>query len=292
MRGGRADLSVAVQFPLSGCRGAGRAVYSAAEGGAGRAPPKGAAMRRGGDSGGGTARRALRLLPLLLIGAALVLAWRLGVTEELTPAALAGRRLELEAFVAARPATAIALYLLVYVAVVAVSLPGASVLTLAGGFMFGWLLGGALTVLAATLGASLVFLAARTALGDFVVARAGARLARLASGFRDNAFLYLLSLRLAPVFPFWLVNLAPALFGMRLGSFALATFLGILPATFAYAYLGAGLGGAVGGEEPLLSRQVLLGFAALAVVALLPLAVRRLWPGRPGAAVAEPPAAP
>lgn len=250
-------------------------------------------MKQDDDSGtGGPSRGRLRFVPLGLVAAALALAWLLGLAGELSPAALAARRLELEAFVAARPGAAIAAYLFVYVAVVTVSLPGASVLTLAGGFMFGWLLGGALTAVAATFGACLVFLAARTAVGDLVAARAGPRLARLARGFREDAFLYLLSLRLAPVFPFWLVNLAPALFDMRLGPYALATFVGILPATFAYAYLGEGLAEAIGGEAPLLSRQILLGFGALALVALLPMALRRLRRGRAGGAVAEPPAAP
>ena len=111
-------------------------------------------------------------------------------------------------------------YGLLYIAAVALSFPGASLLTIAGGFLFGWLIGGMITVVSATLGASLVFLAARSAFGGFLRERAGGFADRFSAGFREDGFNYLLFLRLVPLFPFWLVNVMPALFNLRLGPYA------------------------------------------------------------------------
>jgi uncharacterized membrane protein YdjX (TVP38/TMEM64 family) len=224
-----------------------------------------------------------RWAPLVVVLAALALGYAFGLHETLSPESLARNRGRLEAFVAGNTIAAAAVYVGVYIVAVALSFPGASVLTIAGGMMFGWLLGGALTAVAATTGACLIFLVARTSLGDSLQRRAGGRLAKLRDGFRENAFSALLFLRLAPVFPFWLVNLAPALFGMRLGPYALATFLGILPGTFAYSYFGEGLGTAIDGEGPIVSTELLVGFGALALAALLPVLLK-MWRARPHAA--------
>jgi uncharacterized membrane protein YdjX (TVP38/TMEM64 family) len=112
-------------------------------------------------------------------------------------------------------------------------LPGAAVLTLAGRFLFGWFWGGLASMIAATIGAVLVFLIARTALGEPLAARAGPWLAKLRQGFQEGAFNYLLFLRLVPIFPFWLVNLAPALLGVSFWTYTLATIIGIIPGSFA-----------------------------------------------------------
>src|SRR5262249_27008746 len=136
---------------------------------------------------------------------------------------------------------ALAIYLCAYAGVVTLSLPGATILTLAGGCMFGASLATGVTVIAATIGATLLFLAARTAFADLLRQRAGPWLTRLRDGFQENAFSYLLFLRLVPAFPFFVVNLVPAFFGMRLQSFVLATFIGIIPGTLVYASVGAGL---------------------------------------------------
>ncbi len=125
-------------------------------------------------------------------------------------------------------------FVALYAAVVALSLPGGAVLTMAGGFLFGWLLGGLASIVGATIGASIVFLIARSALGEFLAARAGPWLSRFRQGFQDDAFSYLLFLRLVPIFPFWLVNLAPALLGVGFVTYVATTFLGIIPGTFAY----------------------------------------------------------
>lgn len=182
-----------------------------------------------------------RLLPLAAIAAALALAFVFRAHEYFSFDLLRARRAELDAFVAGHFIVAIALYMLIYTAAVAISLPGALFLSLTGGFLFGTWAGGGATWISATLGATVVFLAARSALGDSLRKRAGPWLQRLESGFRANAFNYLLALRLFPGAPFFIVNLAPAFLGVTLRDFFFATLLGIIPGTFVYASVGAGL---------------------------------------------------
>ena len=189
---------------------------------------------------------------------------------------LARHREALAAHVARHAALAAATFVVIYVAVVALSLPGATVMTLAGGFLFGAASGTALTVAAATTGATLVFLFARRIFGADALDRLGPRAARLAAGIRREAASYLLVLRLVPLFPFVLVNLVPAFAGVRLPVFVLTTLFGILPGSAVYSLAGAGLGDVLeaGGAVELgsvLSPQVLgalLGLAALSLAAI------------------------
>ena len=189
---------------------------------------------------------------------------------------LARHREALAAHVARHAALAAAAFVVIYVAVVAFSLPGATVMTLAGGFLFGAASGTALTVAAATTGATLVFLFARRIFGADALDRLGPRAARLAAGIRREAASYLLVLRLVPLFPFVLVNLVPAFAGVRLPVFVLTTLFGILPGSAVYSLAGAGLGDVLeaGGAVELgsvLSPQVLgalLGLAALSLAAI------------------------
>lgn len=221
-----------------------------------------------------------RLLPLGLVGLALVLVLATGAHEALSFESLRRHRGALLELTAARPILAALLYLLVYALAVALSVPGALVLTLAGGFLFGTIVATGLVVVGATLGAVLLFLVARTALGGALRARAGPWLAKMAHGFNRDAFSYLLVLRLVPIFPFWLVNLVPALLGVRLSTFVLATAIGIAPGSLVYASVGAGLGAVFdrGGEPDLgliLEPRVLLPLLGLAALALVPVAWRR-----------------
>ncbi len=225
--------------------------------------------------------RLRRLLPLALLLAALALVFATGAHELASLESLRRHRAMLVAFVTERPIASALLYVLLYTAATALSIPGALALTLAGGFLFGTLLATLLVVIGATAGAVLLFLIARSALGEPLRARAGPWLAGMAEGFRANAFSYLLALRLVPVFPFWLVNLVPALLGVPLRTFALATALGIVPGSLVYASMGAGLGHVLErGEEPdlglILEPAVLLPLLGLALLALLPVAWRRL----------------
>lgn len=218
---------------------------------------------------------AKRLLPLLLLLAVLGGGYALGLQHWLSWPVLAARQAELHQAVMVRPFAAAGLYVLIYAAAVAVSFPGAVVLTIAGGLLFGVAQGTALAVCGATLGAVTFFLAARTALRPLLARRAGKLLERLRPGMENNGFSYVLALRLVPVVPFWLINIAAALGGVRLSAFTLATLLGIVPAGAVYASVGAGIGDvlAAGGRPDLsviLSPPVLLPLLGLAALAVLP----------------------
>jgi uncharacterized membrane protein YdjX (TVP38/TMEM64 family) len=183
-----------------------------------------------------------RLLPvaILLLGLALFLL--LGLERHFSFETLSRHHAELTAWVSAHHVVAELAFVVGYAVAVAFSLPIAMLLTPLGGFLFGTWAGAFLSVIAATLGSVAVFMAARTAFYDLFHARAGAALARLEDGFRRDSFSYLLFLRLVPVFPFWLVNIVPALLGMRLDRFILATAIGIVPAACVYAGVGSGFG--------------------------------------------------
>jgi uncharacterized membrane protein YdjX (TVP38/TMEM64 family) len=251
-------------------------------------------------------RPLVRFVPLAILAGATVVVFATGTHRYFKLESLNAHRDALQAFVAAQEAKALILYVVVYVAAVALSVPGAVFLTVFGGFLFGGLMAGMATLVAATLGAVIVFMIASTSLGDVLARRAGPRLERIVCGFRQDAFAYLLFLRLVPVFPFWLVNLAPALVGVPLRTFALATLVGIVPGTFAFAFAGEGLDSvlaahkaaqeaclAAGGVDcytkisprALVTPKLLIALAALGVVALIPVVVRR-WYGRPADRVA------
>ncbi|HSG94122.1 MAG TPA: TVP38/TMEM64 family protein [Afifellaceae bacterium] len=224
-----------------------------------------------------------RWLPIGVIAAALATAYALGLHDYISVQALSDNREALQGFVAKNILLAALTYMAVYILAVALSFPGASFLTIASGFSFGWLLGGALTAVAATIGASIIFLAARTAFGDLLQRKAGDRIRKLQEGFQEDSFSYLLFLRLAPIFPFWIINLAPALFGMRLGPYVLATFIGILPGTFAYAYFGQGISSAIDMEGSVVAPELLIGLGALGLASLLPVVLKRIRRARRGA---------
>lgn len=176
-------------------------------------------------------------------------------------------------------AAALALAFLVYAGCVALSLPGALVLSLSTGFIFGRWIGTALVLAAATTGATIVFLAARYLFADAARRRLGPTGERIANGFTENAFAYLLFLRLVPLFPFFLVNLAPAFTAIPLRTYVLATLIGIAPATFVYVNLGQALG-RIESLQGLVSRETLLALGLLGVLALAPLGWKRLRAAR------------
>lgn len=226
-----------------------------------------------------------RFAPLALIAAGLALGYALGWHHYLSLGYVAESREALKDLVGRNYILSLAGFCVVYVLAVALAFPAASVLTIFAGFLFGWMVGGMTVAIAATTGASILFLAARSAFGGFLRQRVSGTAKRFAKGFREDAFSYLLVLRLAPVFPFVIVNIAPALFDVKLRSFIMATLIGILPGTFAYAYLGQGVDSVLvaaqkSGREASLSDLVTwdisLAFIALAIVATIPLVVRKL----------------
>ncbi|MFP4002710.1 MAG: TVP38/TMEM64 family protein [Alphaproteobacteria bacterium] len=177
----------------------------------------------------------------MVIVTAMAIVFAQGWHQLLSPRSVAESRESLQGYVQAHMAEALGLYMLTYAVVVALSLPVAAILTILGGFLFGPLLGGGAVVFAATAGAIAVFLAAKTALGDLLAERSGRVIKRMRQGFQENALSYMFFLRLVPAFPLWLVNIAPALLGVRLRTYVIGTFFGIIPGTFAYAYVGGGL---------------------------------------------------
>jgi uncharacterized membrane protein YdjX (TVP38/TMEM64 family) len=216
-----------------------------------------------------------RLIPaaILLLGLALFLL--LGLERYFSFEMLSRHHAALALWVAEHVVLAALLYVMAYALVVAFSLPIAILVTPVGGFLFGLAMGALLSVIAATLGSIAVFLAARTAFHDLFHARAGAALARLEDGFRRDSFNYLLFLRLVPLFPFWLVNIVPALLGMKLGPYTLATVIGIIPGAIVYSSVGASLGMVIDrGEAPdlgiIFEWRILLPLLGLALLALVP----------------------
>jgi uncharacterized membrane protein YdjX (TVP38/TMEM64 family) len=192
---------------------------------------------------------------------------------------------------------AVVIYVAVYICCAALCLPGAPILTAMGGLMFGWLIGGLATVIGATIGATLLFLIARTAVGGMLSEKAAPWLTRLREGFARDALSYLLFLRLVPAFPFWFVNVAPAVLGVPLKTYVIGTFLGIIPATFAFASAGAGLDSVIMAAKSeyavcvaqngagacrlmihlssLVTKELILALLLLGVVALIPVALRK-----------------
>ena len=194
--------------------------------------------------------------------------------------ALSENRDELKAFVARHPILAPALFMLIYAGVVAFSLPGGAVMTIAGGFLFGAVMASVLVVLSATVGATIVFLAAKSSLGEMLKRRAGPWLGRMERGFQENALSYLLVLRLIPLFPFFVVNLVPAFLGVSLGTYFFGTLIGIIPGSVVYATVGAGLDSVFQSDgvfqiSDVMTPEVLAGLVGLAVLSLLPVAYKR-----------------
>jgi uncharacterized membrane protein YdjX (TVP38/TMEM64 family) len=226
-----------------------------------------------------SARRLLPLCLLVMAGLAFV---AIGGGRYLSFAALAEHRDWLYGLVQRWGFAAGLVYIAVYSGLVALSVPGAAVLTIAGGFLFGPWIGTLCAVVGATLGATGIFLATRAGLGG-LAQRAGPLVGKLEAGFRADAFNYLLVLRLVFIVPFWLVNLVPALVGVRLSTFVLATFLGIIPGTFVYASFGNGLGNVVGepGLGVLLRPSVLGPIIGLVILSLIPVGYKRWRTKRP-----------
>lgn len=239
------------------------------------------------EPSGSDARFTLgRLWPLAVLGAGLAAFFIFDLNSYLNFAALRENRVFLQEWAAANRSLALLIYAAIYVAVVAFSLPGGAVMTIAGGFLFGIVAGGTLTVIAATLGASLLFVAAKSALGDVLRAKAGPAIRRMEAGFRENELSYMFVLRLVPLFPFFVVNLAPAFLGVSLRNYVIATFFGIIPGTFVFASIGNGVGAVfdAGGEPDLsliLAPEILGPILGLAALALIPVFYKRFSGSKP-----------
>ena len=226
-------------------------------------------------------RRWLALAALVLAGA---VAYALGLDRYLTFHSLAEHREWLIAEVGSLGIGGPLAFIAIYALVAGLSIPGAAVMTLAGGFLFGTVLGTLYNLLGATIGATVIFLIARSAFGGILERKAGPFLKKVEADFRRDAVSYLLVLRLVPLFPFWLVNLVPAFFGMRLWTYVVCSFFGMLPGALVYTSVGAGLGMILDrGETPdlgiIYDPRILLPLLGLALLALAPVLYKR-WKRR------------
>ena len=228
----------------------------------------------------------LRWLPIAGIALAAVLGFAF-LREHLTFAALAENREALIAYRDANYVLTVALFMGVYVAAVAFSLPGAAILTLTGGFLFGLFPGVLFIVVAATVGATLLFLAAKTGFGDRLAAKMDASqgaVKALKDGIREDETSYLFVMRLVPAVPFFVANIIPALVGVSLTKYVVTTFLGILPGSAVYTWVGAGLGEVFArGETPdlgiIFEPRIIGPILGLAALAVLPILVKKLRKG-------------
>lgn len=219
-------------------------------------------------------RRWIQVLLLAIFAGGLVAFYAVGGGDWLSLDAVKLRRNELLAYAEQHYATVLLIGMLVYVASTALSVPGAIILSLTAGFLFGRWVGAAAIIVSATLGATLVFLAARYLFAAAAQRRAGGAAKKLIAGFSENAFNYLLFLRLVPLFPFWLVNLVPAFTPIKTRTYIIATALGILPGSFVFAHLGQSLG-RIESVQQLVSWEIGSAFVLLGVFALIPVLVKK-----------------
>nr|WP_246408302.1 VTT domain-containing protein [Parvularcula dongshanensis] len=196
--------------------------------------------------------------------------------------ALQDHQTELEGFIGDFYLRSVVLFVLAYTLLVAISFPGASFLTIASGFLFGLWVGTGVVVVGATAGAVLLYLAARTVFGDSLRRRAGGFVAKMRDGFAENELSYMFILRLVPLFPFWAVNIAGGVAGVRLRNYTLGTLLGIIPGSFVYVSIGNGIAAGVADAGDLslgallTQPEIVLPLIGLIALALVPVAYRSL----------------
>lgn len=225
-------------------------------------------------------RHLLRLSLLLPIIIAIILVFYFNLNDYLSFSAIKTHKDWLLFWIQAHYWLAVGTFILVYIIAVALSIPGAVFLTLTGGFLFGALLGTIYVVISATIGATFIFWLVQFSIGQWLAEKNSNWVGKLQKGFQQNAFQYLLFLRLVPLFPFPIVNIVPGILNVRPIIFIIATFIGIIPGTFVYAWLGHGLGNAfTTGKAPnmsiIFSPQVFWPLIALATLALVPILYKR-----------------
>ena len=238
-----------------------------------------------------------RWLPLVVVVVLSVTVVAIGWNRKISFETMVRHNDAIHAFILAHKIASIAICVAIYVVTIALSLPGGLVLTLSSGFLFGGVIGGAIAVIGATGGAVILFTIAKSAFGEHLTRWAGPLAEKLAAEFRADGFHYLLFLRLVPVFPFVLINLVAAVVGLRLRTFVAATAIGIIPGTFTFAFLGAGLDSVIRAQGAIynaclasgrtdckldfdlkaaVTPELLGALAALGVLALIPVVVKRI----------------
>tara|TARA_R110002096_G_scaffold14582_2_gene50647 strand:+ start:56727 stop:57467 length:741 start_codon:yes stop_codon:yes gene_type:complete len=230
-----------------------------------------------------------RMLPLIVIISVAIIG-AMTLKDYLTFDALARNRETLLAWRDGNYLLAVLAFIALYIVIVAFSLPGATVMTLTGGFLFATFPGALFNVTGATIGAILIFLAAKSSLGDVLYAKIQTDdgkesiLEKMEAELRENEISYLLIIRLVPAIPFFISNLAPAFLGVKLRIYALTTFFGIMPGAVVYTSIGAGLGAVFerGGTPDLgiiFEPRILGPIIGLAVLAAVPIVIKKFTKG-------------
>jgi len=242
-------------------------------------------------------RRLRRFAPLAVVVVGMLAVFATGAHRHVSLETLVRHRMAIDTFIEAHAIASIAAFMGLYIAVVALSIPGAVIMTVSSGILFGTLLGASIAAVSATIGATIIFMVAKSACGGNLVGRAGPLAAKLVDGFRANAFSFLLSLRLIPAIPFFVVNLVAALAGVKLSAFVAATAIGVIPATLAFSFFGSGLDSVIAAHEAvyraclaagrtdctiefnlgmIVTPQLLASLCALGLLALAPVVFKRL----------------
>ncbi len=224
---------------------------------------------------------AKKIIPLVILAVLVWAFFHFDGDTYLMVETLSDNRHALMGFVHERMVLSVVLFLAAYTLATATAVPGAAVLTIAGGFLFGIAFGTLWVLIGATAGATILFLMARTIFADALRAKAGPFLQKMEAGFKENAFSYLLSLRLVPLFPFFLINIVPAFLGVTIRQYVLATALGILPGVFVYASIGAGLGSVFDmmmefSLKNAVTPEIIIALVSLSVLSLAPAVYKRI----------------
>lgn len=220
-------------------------------------------------------------IPIIIIVILMIIAYFSGITNYISFENIKENRQLILSYVDQHPIVMPLIFTLIYVVMTALSLPGGALLSILGGFIFGVPLSTIYVVVGATVGATIIFLAARTAIGDLLKRKAGPFLSKMEGGFQKNAASYLIFLRFIPLFPFWLVNLAPAFFNVKTRTYLWTTFIGIIPGAYVFTQAGNGLGAIFdSGKEfsvkTVFNTEIKIALVVLALFALIPIFVKRL----------------
>jgi len=226
-------------------------------------------------------KRLKPYLPFLIIMTISLLAWGMGLHHYFSFDMLRTHHEALETYVKLYPYMAFAIYMGTYIALVGLSIPGATFMTLVGGFLFGQWVGTGLVVVSATLGATLLFISAKLASEDLLSRKAGPWIDKMRTGLQKDALYYLLTLRLIPIFPFVAINLVAAVFQIPLRTFIVGTFIGIIPGSFIYVSLGDAFKDVILTPNltptTILGPKVILAFVGLGILSLLPVLYKRFY---------------
>lgn len=222
-----------------------------------------------------------KFIPVICILVLMLVAYLYGAGELLTFEMFKKHRITIMKYVESYPILAPLVFMTIYIITIALSIPAGSFLSVLSGFLFGQPYSTLYVIIAATMGATCIFLAAKTALGTEWKEKASTALRSMQEGFQENAASYLLFLRLVPLFPFWLVNLAPAFFGVTLFTYIWTTFVGIIPGAFVFTQAGVGLGSVLDTEgefsiDTYFTTDVKIALIAFALFALLPVVIKKV----------------